>query len=100
MEKTIETIIPEIVNEDTVNIAAEAVEAIPVKSINWSKLGKAGAAVGAVTLIGYGIYKGVKHFQSKKQLKDAQEQAAATGVDNVQVAKDDFEEPVEPAEEK
>lgn len=89
--ETIETI-NNIVSEDTVDIAIEAVEAIPVKNFNWAKLGKAGAAVGAVTLIGYGIYKGVKHFQNKKQLKDAQDQAAATGVDNVQVAKDDFEE--------
>lgn len=99
MENTIETI-NNIVNEDTVDIAAKAVEAVPVEAFNWRKLSKAGAAVGAVALVGYGIYKGVKHFQNKKQLKAAQEQAAATGVDNVQVAKDDFEEPVEPAEEK
>lgn len=97
--ETIENI-NNVVNEDAVNIAVEAVEAIPVKSINWSKLGKAGAAVGAVTLIGYGIYKGVKHIQSKKQLKATQEKTAATGVDNVQVAKDDFEEADEPAEMK
>lgn len=92
--ETIETI-NNIVNEDTVNIAAEAVEAIPVKSINWSKLGKAGAVVGAVAIAGAGIYAGIRHVKRKKQLKAEQEKAAATGVDNVQVAKDDFEEETE-----
>lgn len=93
---TIEKNIDNIVNEDTVNIAVEAVEAIPVKSINWRKLGKVGAAVGAVVGIGAGIYAGITHAKRKKKLKDEKEKAAATGVDNVQVAKDDFEE----AEEK
>ena len=84
--------INKIVNEDTVNIAAEVVEAIPAKNFNWAKLGKVGAGVGAIALIGIGIYEGAKYHRAKKQLKDAQEQATATGVDNVQVAKDDFEE--------
>lgn len=99
MENTIETV-NNIVNEDTVNIAAEAVEAIPAKAINLRKLGKFGAAAGAVTLIGYGLYKGVKHIRNKKRLKVEQEKAAANGVDNVEIAKKDFEEPVEAAEEK
>lgn len=97
--KTIETI-NNIVNEDTVNIAAEAVEAIPVKAINWRKLGKVGAAVGAVVAIGAGTVAVIRHAKNKKQLKAEQEKAAVTGVDNVQVAKNDFEEADESAEEK
>lgn len=99
MENTIETI-NNIVNEDTVNIAAEAVEAVPVESINWGKVGKRFGICAGAFVIGVCASKIYTHVKRKKQLKDAQEQAAATGVDNVQVAKDDFEEPVEPAEEK
>lgn len=94
MENTIETI-NNIVNEDTVNIAAEAVEAIPAKAINLRKLGKVGGVVGAVVAIGVGTVALVRHAKRKQQLKTEQENAAETGVDNVQVAKDDFEEETE-----
>lgn len=99
--ENIENIIPEIVNEDTVDIAVEAVEAIPVKSINWGKVGKRFGICAGAFVIGVCASKIYTHVKRKNQLKAAQEQAAATGVDNVQVAKDDFEEPVEvEAEEK
>ena len=94
MENTIETV-NTLVNEDTVNVAVEAIEAIPAKSINWSKLGKVGAVVGAVAAIGAGAAAVIHHVKRKKQLKAEQEKAAATGVDNVQIAKDDFEEETE-----
>lgn len=97
MDTTMETI-NNIVNEDTVNIAVEAVEAIPAKGI---KLGKASAIGATVAIIVGGIAVGVHHVKRKKQLKAEQEKAAATGVDNVQVAKDDFEEgPGNSADEK
>lgn len=92
-----EEVINNIVNEDTVKAAVEAAEAIPVKAINWRKVGKVGGMVGAVAMVGAGIYAGIRYRQSKK-LKAAKEKAAATGIDNVQVAKDDFEE-IDSAEE-
>ena len=92
-----EEIINNIVNEDTVKAAVEAAEAIPVKAINWRKVGKVGGVVGAVVFIGGSIYAGIRYHQGKK-LKAAKDKAAATGIDNVQVAKDDFEE-IDSAEE-
>lgn len=81
-----------IVNEDTVEAVAQAVEAIPTKTINLAKIGKAGAVVGAIVAVGAGIAAGVRYVKNKRQLKAEKEKAAATSVDNVQVAKDDFEE--------
>lgn len=92
-----EEIINNIVNEDTVKAAVEATEAIPVKAINWRKVGKVGGVVGAIVVTGAGIYAGIRYRRDKK-LKAAKEKAAATGIDNVQVAKDDFEE-IDSAEE-
>ena len=89
-----------IVNEDTVNIAVEAVEAIPAKGINLRKLGKVGGVIGAVVGIGVGTVMLIRHAKRKQQLKSEQEKAAETGVDNVQVAKDDFEECEDSANEK
>lgn len=77
-----------IVNEDTVNAAMDAVEAIPVKAFNWRKLGKVGGAVGAVVGIGAGTYAFIKHRKAKK----AEKEAAANDVDNVKVAENDFVE--------
>lgn len=77
-----------IVNEDTVNAAVEAVEAIPVKAINWRKLGKVGGVVGAVIGIGAGTVAIVRYAKAKK----AEKEAAANGVDNVKVAENDFVE--------
>ena len=91
MDTTMENI-NNIVNEDTIDIAVQAVEAIPAKAINWRKLAKAGGVIGAAVGIGVGTVALIRHVQHKKQLKAEQEKAAATGVDNVQVAKDDFEE--------
>lgn len=99
METTMENI-NNIVNEDAINIAAAAVEAIPAKGINLRKLVKVGGVVGAVVGIGVGTVAVVRHVTRKKQLKAEQEKAAATGVDNVQVAKDDFEETENSANEK
>ena len=99
MENTIETI-NNIVNEDTIDIAVQAVEAIPAKGFNWAKLGKVGAAGAAIVVIGAGATAVIRRIKRKNQLKAEQEKAAETGVDNVQVAKDDFEEPENSADEK
>lgn len=77
-----------IVNEDTVNAAIDAVEAIPVKAINWSKIGKFGAVGGAIAVAGVGIAAGIKYLKDKK----AKKEAAADDVDNVKVAENDFVE--------
>ena len=77
-----------IVNEDTVKAAIDAVEAIPVKAINWRKLGKVGGAVGAVVGIVAGTVAVARYAKAKK----AEKEAAANGVDNVKVAENDFVE--------
>jgi hypothetical protein len=78
--------------EDTVNAIEQAVEAIPAE-VNGKNVA---LGVGAGVVLGVTVVTGaamaIRHFANKKKLKEAQEQAAATGVDNVQVAKDDFEE--------
>lgn len=100
MDTTMEAI-NNIVNEDTVNIAVEAVEAIPAKGIKLGKLGKAGAIGATVAIIVGGIAVGAHHVKRKLKLKAEQEKAAATGVDNVDIAKEDFEEePENSADEK
>ena len=75
-----------VMNEEVFDAAVQAAEAIPVKPN--SKFG----VIGAVVVIGgaaiTGIALGIRHFKNKKKAKEE----AATGVDNVQVAKDDFEE--------
>lgn len=77
-----------IVNEDTVDAAINAVEAIPVKAFNWSKVGKFGAVGAAVVAIGVGAAAIIKHRKDKK----AEKEAAANEVDNVKVAENDFVE--------
>lgn len=77
-----------IVNEDTVNAAIDAVEAIPVKAINWSKIGKFGAVGGAIAVAGVGVVAGIKYLKGKK----AKKEAVADDVDNVKVAEADFVE--------
>lgn len=77
-----------VVNEDTVKIAVEAAEAIPVKKFDLAKLGKAGAVVGTVILLGVGTAAVIRHVVTKKNDKDI----TATGVDNVKVAEHDFVE--------
>jgi hypothetical protein len=77
-----------IVNEGTVDAAINAVEAIPVKAINWRKLGKVGGVVGVVVGIGAGTYALIQHHKAKK----AKKEAAADDVDNVKVAENDFAE--------
>lgn len=79
-----------VMNEEVIDAAVEAVEAIPVKADN--KFG----VIGAVVLVGgiaiTGIAMGIRYIKNKKKLKEEQEKAATTGVDNTQVMKDDFEE--------
>lgn len=77
-----------IVNEDTVDAAINAVEAIPVKAINWRKLGKVGAVGATIVGIGMGAAAIIKHRKAKK----AEKEAAANDVDNVKVAENDFVE--------
>ena len=88
---TIEETVNTVINEETVEAAVEAVKAIPVKSINWAKLGKAGAIVGTVVAVGAGIAAGVRYIKRKHQEK-TDEQAADSGLDNVKVAEADFVE--------
>ena len=75
-----------VMNEEVIDAAVQAVEAIPVKPNN--KFGVIGAVVVGGGAIITGIALGIRHIKNKKKAKEA----AATGVDNVQVAKDDFEE--------
>jgi hypothetical protein len=78
--------------KEVIDAAVQAVEAIPVKPNN--KFGVIGMVVvgGAAIITGIGLT--VRHFKNKKKAKEA----AATGADNVDIAKDDFEE-VDSAEE-
>lgn len=71
--------------KEVIDAAVQAVEAIPVKPNN--KFGVIGMVVvgGAAIITGIGLT--VRHFKNKKA-----KEAAATGVDNMQVVKDDFEE--------
>lgn len=73
--------------KEVIDAAVQAVEAIPVKPNN--KFGVIGmVVVGGGALI-TGIALGIRHLKNKKKAKEE----AATDVDNVQVAKDDFEDP-------
>ena len=75
-----------VMNEEVIDAAAQAVEAIPVKPEN--KFG----VIGAVVLIGgviiTGVALGIRHFKNKKK---AQEEAA-TVVGTIPVTDDEFEE--------
>ena len=75
-----------VMNEEVIDAAVQAVEAIPVKPN--SKFGVISAVVVGGGALITGIALGIRHIKNKKKAKEA----AATGVDNVQVAKDDFEE--------
>ena len=91
MSKIIEETVNTVINEETVEAAVKAVEAIPVKSINWAKVGKLGAAGAAIVLIGVGATAVVKRVKRKNQA-ETDEQAADSGTDNVKVAEADFVE--------
>lgn len=71
--------------KEVIDAAVQAAEAIPVKPNN--KFGVIGGVVFVGGLIVTGIGLGIRHRKNKKAKEEA-----ATGVDNVQVAKDDFEE--------
>ena len=73
-----------VMNEEVIDAAVQAVDAIPVKAN--SKLGVIGAVVVGGGAIITGIALGIRHIKKKAKEK------AAFGVDNIQVAKDDFEE--------
>lgn len=75
-----------VMNEEVIDAAVQAVEAIPVKPN--AKFGVIGAVVVGGGAIITGIALGIRYIKNKKKAKEA----AATDVDNVQVAKDDFEE--------
>lgn len=83
---TIENTINNIANEGAVDAVAQAVEAIPVKAINWSKIGKAGAVGGILLVLGAGTAAVIHHVKTKK----ADKEASASDVDNVKVAEKDF----------
>lgn len=79
-----------VMNEEVIDAVAEAAEAIPVKAEN--KFGVIGAVVVVGGIAIAGIAMGIRYIKNKKKLKEAQQKAADTGVDNVKVVKDDFEE--------
>lgn len=75
-----------VVNEEVIDAVAQATEVIPVKPDN--KFGVIGAVVVVGGAIITGVALGIRHFKNKKKAKEE----AAGDIDNVQVAKDDFEE--------
>lgn len=75
-----------VMNKEVIDAAVDAVEVIPVKP--EGKFGVIGAVVVVGGAIITGVALGIRHFKNKKKAKEQ----AATGVDNVQVAKNDFEE--------
>lgn len=75
-----------VINEEVIDAAVQAVDTIPVKP--ESKFGVIGGVVLVGGLIIGGIALGIRHIKNKKK---AQEETASD-VDNIQVAKDDFEE--------
>lgn len=79
--------------EGAMDAVKQVAEAIPVPTNSkFNTILGAGAVVTVATVVVGGIVWGVSHLGRKKKLKEEQDKAAATGVDNVQVAKDDFEE--------
>lgn len=72
-------------SKEVIDVAVQAVEAIPVKP--ESKFGVIGAVVGVGSLIIAGIALGIRHHKNKKA-----KEAAATDVDIACDANDDFEE--------
>lgn len=79
--------------EDAMDVVKQVAEAIPAQTNGKFNtiLGASAVFTGAAVVIG-GVVFGVRYLSRKKKLKDEQNKAAASGVDNVQVAKDDFEE--------
>lgn len=77
-----------VVSEEVIGAAVEAAEAIPVKANG--KFGVIGAVVVVGGAIITGVALGIRHFKNKKKAKEEQDEFDF--VDNVQVAKDDFEE--------
>jgi hypothetical protein len=87
MSKIIEETVNTVINEDTVETVMEAVQAIPVKSIDWGKIAKRCGIAGVIVLGGVGVAVGIKHVLTKKK---TDEQTADSGIDNVKVAEHDF----------
>ena len=79
--------------EDAMDVVKQVAEAIPAATNSKfnTVLGAGAVFTGVAVVIGGAVW-GIRHLSRKKKLKDEQEKAAASGVDNVQVAKDDFEE--------
>lgn len=75
-----------IMNEGVIDAVAQAAEAVPVKA--KGKLG----VIGAVVFVGGAIITGVALGIRKHNKKKAEKQQAASGVDNMDVVKHDFEE--------
>lgn len=70
--------------KEVIDAAMQAVESVKPNN----KFGVITAVIigGGALITGIGL--GIRHIKNKKKAKEA----AATGVDNIQVAKDDFEE--------
>lgn len=79
--------------EDAMDVVKQVAEAIPAATNGkFNTFLGVGTVVTVTVAAVTGIAMGVRHLARKKKLKDEQDKAAASGVDNVQVAKDDFEE--------
>lgn len=79
--------------EDAMDVAKQVAEAIPAATNGkFNTILGVGTVVTVAVAAVTGIAIGVRHLARKKKLKDEQRKAAASGIDNVQVAKDDFEE--------
>lgn len=85
--KTIENTINNVMTENTAEAVAQAVEAIPVKSINWRKAGIVGAVVLAI-----GAGAAAVAYCIKRKNEETELEVTASGIDNVKVAENDFVE--------
>lgn len=75
-----------VMNEEVLDAAVQAVDAIPVKPNN--KFGVIGAVVVVGGVVITGVALGIRYIKNKKKAKEK----AATEAEYVDIAKDDFEE--------
>lgn len=76
-----------VMNEEVIDAAVDAVEAIPVKPEN--KFGVIGAVVLMGGLVITGVALGIRHFKNKKKAREE----TVTVEDTIPTVDDDFAEP-------
>lgn len=76
-----------VMNEEVIDAAVDAVEAIPVKPEN--KFGVIGAVVLVGGLVITGVALGIRHFKNKKKAREE----TVTVEDTIPTVDDDFAEP-------